>query len=140
MIKIKKILAIVAVALLFVIASSAVVMAKQEEIEQEEIIDTFKLKQGYRLHLAAIDVDGKKAWMELIRANDDFVDDHVFVSGEYFSLYDDETLIVEARKLTVFKGSFTSLVIMYDLVQYNKNTGNPILTMDKVIFVLPSST
>lgn len=140
MTKIKKIQVLVAIALLFMIASSAIVMAKQEEIEQKDITDTFKLKQGYRLHLAAIDVDGNKTWMELTRANGDVVDDHVFESGDYFSLYDDETLIVEARKLTVFKGLYVRLVVMYDLVQYNKNTGNPILTMDKVIFVLPSST
>jgi hypothetical protein len=135
----KKILAIIAVALLFVIASSAVVMAKQEEIEQDDITDTFKLKQGYRLY-AEINVEATKTWIQLIRANGDVIDDHVFENGEYFSLYDDETLIVEARKLTIFKGLFDSLVVMDDLVQYNKNTGNPILTMDKVIFVWPSST
>jgi len=135
-IEIKKILVIVAVALMFVIASSAVAMAKQEEIKQEKITDTFKLKQGYRLHFAAIDVDSMKVWMELTRANGDVVDNGVFQNRDYFSMHDDGTLIVEATKLTVFHGILTDLVKIDDLVQYNKNTGNPILTVDKVILAL----
>lgn len=133
MIEIKKIFVIAAVALMFVVASSAVVMAKQEETKPEKITDTFKLKQGYRLHLAAIDVDVEKVWIELTRANGDVVDDGVFQNGDYFSMHDDGTLIVEATKLTVFQGIGSNIVVAYDLVQYNKNTGNPILTMDKVV-------
>jgi len=126
-IRIKKILVIVAIALLFVVASSAGAMAKQEELT-----DTFKLKQGYRL-IAEINIEDTETWIQLTRANGDVVDDHVFQSGEYFSMYDDGTLIVEARKLTVFEGILGNIVVLKDFVQYNKNTGNPILTMDNVI-------
>lgn len=146
MIKIKKIQVLVAIALLLVIAGSAVAMAKQEEIEQKKITpfspeqkkitDTFNLKQGYNLH-AVVNVNVNKTWIELIRANGDLVDDNVFDHGEYFSLYDDETLIVEATKLILFNGTKSNLVVAHDFVQYNKNTGNPILTMDRLIFVCP---
>ncbi|MDO9517617.1 MAG: S-layer protein domain-containing protein [Methanosarcinaceae archaeon] len=138
-IEIKKILVIIAVALLFVVASSAGAMAKQEEIKQEKITDTFNLKQGYRLHFAEINVAGTKVWMQLTRVNGDVVDDHVFQSGEYFSMYDDETLIVEATELNIFQGNLVNLVVIDDLVQYNKNTGNPMLTMDRVVLAKPIS-
>ena len=135
MIEIKKILVIVAVALMFVIASSAGAMAKQEEIKQEKITDTFKLKQGYRLH-TEINVQVTKIWIVLTRANGDVVSDHVFDDGEYFSMYDGEILIVEAASVDILHGIESNIVVASDLVQYNKNTGNPILTMDRAVLAL----
>ncbi len=132
----KKIFVIVAISLLFVMASSAVAMAKQEEIPNTvKPTDTFKLKQGYCLQVTAINITADKAWMQLTCANGDVVDNCVVYAGECFNLYDDGALIVETEQVTIFCGLIYNLVAIDDLVQYNKNTGNPILTMDNVVLV-----
>lgn len=114
-------------------------MAKQEDITDVHT-DTFKLKQGYRLHVAAIDINDNKTWMQLTRANGDLVDECIVNNDECFSLYDDGTLIIDTGNITLGRGLVDNLVIIDDLVQYNKNTGNPILTVDKVILVCPTQT
>ncbi|MGP8337941.1 MAG: S-layer protein domain-containing protein [Methanosarcinaceae archaeon] len=124
--------------MLFVIASSAVAIAKQEEIAyKDKPTDTLKLKQGYYLKVTAIDVTADKAWMQLSRANGDVVDNCVVTGGECFDMCDDGTLILEIGELTTFQGMYDCIVVIDNLIQYNKNTGNPILSIDRFVLVCP---
>ena len=129
----KKILVIAAVALLVLTATSIGAIAKEDKPE-----DTLKLKQGYLLHLSAVNdnADTAKVCFYLTRYNGDIVDTITVLDGNGFSLYDEDVKIVEVEEIVVFKGINSWLIKLEDLVQYNKS-GKIISKIDKTFLIKP---
>ncbi len=129
----KKILVIAAVALLVLTATSIGAIAKEDKPE-----DTLKLKQGYRLHLSAVDDNAYPAEVcfHLTRSNGDIVNTIIVSDDEGFSLYNEDVKIVEVEEIVVFKGINGWLIKLEDLVQYNK-AGKIISEIDKTFLIKP---
>ena len=130
----KKILVIAVVALLFVMATSTGAMAKEDKIT-----DTLKLKQGYRLHFAAVDDTGEpaKVIFNLTGSNGDIIDSVIISDEGGFNLCDGDIKIVEVKSIQVFEGIESWAVTLNDLVQYNNKTGKIISEIDKTVLIKP---
>lgn len=127
----KKILLLMAIAVLFAVVSPA--GAVNTDTKQT---DTLKLEQGYNLRLVSTDVisSPRTAVLQLNQGGDE----KTVVSGDEFSLYDGQShLIVTAKLDAVFVGATGTLVQIKNLIQYDKDTGEVILTMDRVILFIP---
>lgn len=128
----KKILLLLAIAVLLVVVSPA-----GAANTDTKLTDTLKLEQGYNLRLVSTDVNSspRTAVLQLNQGGDEIT----VTSGEDFSLYDGQAhLIVTAKLDAVFVGATGTLVQIKNLVQYDRNTGEIILTMDRVILLIPS--
>ncbi len=128
----KKIVVMLAIAVLLVVVSPA-----GAANTDTKLTDTLNLEQGYKLHLVSTDVNSspRTAVLQLNHAGDE----KVVASGDEFSLYDGQAhLIVTAKLDAVFVGATGTLVQIKNLIQYDKNTGEIILTMDRVILFIPS--
>ncbi len=127
----RKILIMIAITLLLIIASPAGAASKNV------LSDTLDLEQKYKLHLESVDVAGspRAATLQLLRGG--VVDEKVVVSGNNFELYDGGTLIMNATLDSVFAGATGNLVQIKNLVQYDKDTGAIILTVDRVLLLIP---
>lgn len=130
----KKILVIAAIALLVLTATSIGAIAKEDKPE-----DTLKLKQGYLLHIYAVDdnVDPAEVCFQLTRSNGDIVNEVTVSDNEGFSLYDEDIKIVEIELIQVFWGIESWAIALEDLVQYNKATGEIISEIDKTVLIKP---
>ena len=128
----KKILVIAAVALLIVTATSIGAMAKEDKPE-----DTLKLKQGYLLHVSAVNdnVNPAEVCFHLTRSNGDIIDEVTVLDGEGFSLFDEDIKIVEVGSIQVFCGMNSWAISLKDLVQYNKATGKIISEIDITVLI-----
>lgn len=129
-----KILVTIAIVLLLIIASPAGAASKKV------VSDTLDLEQKYKLHLESVDIGSPRtATLQLLHsgAHGRVVDEKVVVSGDNFKLYDGGTLIVNATLDAVFVGATGYLVQIKNLVQYDKDTGAIIRTMDRVILLIP---
>ena len=129
----KKILVIATVALLVLTATSIGAIAKEDKTT-----DTLKLKQGYHLHLSAVDdnADPAEVCFHLTKSNGDIVDTITVSDGDGFSLYDEDVKIVEVEEIVVFNGINSWLIKLEDLVQYNK-AGKIISEIDKTFLIKP---
>ena len=129
-----KILVLAAVALLFVTATSIEAIAKEDKTT-----DTLKLKQGYRLHISAVDdnADPAEVCFHLTNSKGDIIDDVTVLDGDSFSLYDEQIKIVEVESVQVFFGINSCLIKLEDLVQYNKATGKIISEIDETFLMKP---
>jgi len=128
----KKIVVMMAIAVLLAVVSPA-----GAANTDTKLTDTLNLEQGYKLHLVSTDVNSspRTAVLQLNHAGDE----KLVASGDEFSLYDGQGhLIVTAKLDSVFAGATGTLVQIKNLVQYDKNTGEIILTMDRVILLIPS--
>lgn len=130
----KKLLAIVLVSMLLMIATSAGATDKKEKTT-----DTLELKQGYRLLLDEVDQDGDIAKLHLTKANGDIIDSVTVSDDDGFSLYDEDILIIEVEKITVFIGIECRAVALNELVQYNKVNEKIILEIDKTLLITPNN-
>lgn len=126
----RKILITIAIVMLLVIASPAGAASKKV------LNDTIDLEQKYKLHLEGVYVTGspRAAMLQLLHGR--VVDERVVVQGDNFKLYDGGALIVNATLDSVFVGATGSLVQIRNLVQYDKDTGAIILTMDRVLLLI----
>ncbi len=86
----RKILVMIAIALLLAAASSAGVVNTDIKLT-----DTLTLEQGYKLHLVSADLNSspRTAVLQLNHAGDE----KVVADGDEFSLYDGQALIVTAK-------------------------------------------
>ena len=130
----KKILVIAAVALLVLTATSIGAIAKEDKPE-----DTLKLKQGYLLHVSAVNdtADPEIVCFQLTRSNGDIVDTIKVLNGDGFSLSDEDIEIVEVEEIVVFYGINSWAIKLEDLVQYNKATGKIISEIDDTLLIKP---
>lgn len=130
----KKILVMTAVALFVVAVTSIGVMATKDKTT-----DTLKLKQGYSLHLFAVDdsVDPEKVCFQLIKSNGDIVDEVTVLNDESLSLFDEDIKIVEVEQIQVFFGKENWAIALDNFVQYNKATGKVISEIDKIVLIKP---
>ena len=120
----------IAIAMLLLIASQAGAASKNV------YSDTLDLEQKYKLHLESVDIGSPRAaTLQLLHGR--VVDERVVVSGDNFRLYDGGALIVNATLDSVFVGATGYLVQIKNLVQYDKNTGAIILTMDRILLFIP---
>jgi hypothetical protein len=124
----KRMLVVIAIALLIVVSNTADAISINKDVN-----DSIKLEQNYKLRLVSIDMSGpvRSAVLDLIPGEKKTV-----LSGENFSLYRGETLVLKGRLDTVFVGALAELVQIKDLVQYDED-GIIILTMEEVLLSKP---
>lgn len=129
----RKIVITIAIALLLVIASPAGAASKKVPS------DTLDLEQKYKLHLEIVNAAGNHRTATLQLLHGGVVDERVVVQGDNFKLYDGRNLILNATLWSVFVGSDGYIVQIRNLVQYDKDTGEIIRTMDRVSLFVPYS-
>ncbi len=126
----RKILVMMAIAVILAAASPA--GAVNTDIK---LTDTLTLEQSYKLHLVSVDLNSspRTAVLRLNHAGDE----KEVASGDEFSLYDGQALIVTAKLDAVFAGATGTMVQIKNLVQYDKNTGEIILTVERLYLYIP---
>ena len=119
----KKILAVIAIALLMVLSNTA------GAVSIKDVTDTISLEQNYKIRLASIDASGpvRSAVLDLNPG-----DKITILDGENFSIYRKDILVVEGRLDAVFVGATGELIQIKDLVQYDEEGGS-ILTLERVV-------
>jgi len=119
----KKILAVIAIALLIVLSNTV------GAVSIKDVTDTISLEQNYKLRLVSIDASGpvRSAMLDLNPG-----DKITILDGENFSIYRKDILVVEGRLDAVFVGATGELVQIKDLVQYDEE-GTIIFTMERLI-------
>ena len=125
---------------IFLLAAITINAASKPEINP----DTIKLKQGYSLHLADVDIDKtliapewyRNATLQLIY-HGNVIDTKLVEIGSpplpytgNFELYDGTTLIVSGEDIRIFFGQTVELIMIHNLTQYN---GNKILYQESSI-------
>lgn len=98
--------------------------------------NTLNLEQGYKLRLVSVDLDNSPRTATFLLTQGG--GKQIVTSGEYFSFYDGDTLILTAKLDSVFAGMTVNLVQIRELVQYDKTTGEIILEINnKVNLYIP---
>ena len=121
-----KFLTIIVVSMLLITCSAGIISAKKDKIS-----DTIELEDIYKLHLEEVDIEGDKAWIQLIQKKN-VVDNLVVSSDEHFELYDDGVLIVEGNCTAIFAGLKSCVIKLENLIQYDEH-GNMIFSQDIVL-------
>lgn len=103
-----------------------------------QIITPYELKQGYKLNLLPYEKI-HEITLQLIH-DGNVVDKKTFDSGQNFNFYDGSSLIVKGKVETVFHDINILAVFISDLVQYDKVTGEKILSEDYFSLIARSSS
>ncbi len=123
----KKILAVMAIALLIVLSNTA------GAVSIKDVTDTISLEENYKLRLVSIDASGpvRSATLDLNPG-----DKITILDDENFSIYRKDILVAEGRLDAVFIGHISEMIQIKDLVQYDEE-GTIILTLERVVLVKP---
>ena len=128
----KKLILVLAIALLLAISQTAGAVSTEPKLN-----DTLELEGKYKLHLESIDMSGPVRSTVLQLRHGSVIDEKVVMSGDAFSLYDGQALILNGTVYSVFSGATGNLVSIRNLVQYDKETGEVILVIDRVNLFIP---
>ena len=132
--KLKK--SLLTICILLIVLNSTGVLYKEEKFKEKKFGDTFNLRQGYRLYLDSVDWSNQTIILQLIKANGEIVDSQILTKGSNFNFYDHNVpynLIINATFQSLFIGRDLYAIRIVDLVQYNKNTGKAMLTVDNIV-------
>jgi hypothetical protein len=129
----KKLLLILGIALLLAVSHTAGAASTEPKLN-----DTLELKGNYKLHLESIDISSLERSAVLQLRHGGVLDEKVVMSGDAFSLYDGQALILNGTLASVFSGATGNLISIRDLVQYDKETGAVILALDRVNLFIPT--
>lgn len=128
----KKLLLILGIALLLAVSHTAGATSLKPKLN-----DTLELEGNYKLHLESIDISSLERSAVLQLRHGGVLDEKVVMSGDAFSLYDGQALILNGT-LSVFSGANGNLISIRNLVQYDKETGDVILVIDRVNLFIPT--
>lgn len=132
----KKLALVMAIALLLAVSHTAGAASLQPKLS-----DTLELEGNYKLHLESIDVSSTERSAVLQLRHGGVLDEKVVMSGDAFRLYDGQALILNGTVSSIFSGANGNLISIKDLVQYDKETGEVILVIDRVnLFILQHPT
>lgn len=128
----KKLALVMAIALLLAVSHTAGAASLQPKLS-----DTLELEGNYKLHLESIDISSPERSAVLQLRHGGVLDEKVVMSGDAFRLYDGQALILNGTVSSIFSGANGNLISIRDLVQYDKETGEVNLVIDRVILFIP---
>lgn len=127
----KKLLLVLSLALLLAVSHTA--GAANTNLKS---MDTLELEGKYKLHVESIDPISPTRSAVLQLRHGGVIDEKFVVTGENFSLYDGQALILNGTVSSIFSGATGNLIMIKDLVQYDKETGDVILVIDRVTLLV----
>ena len=108
---------------------------------EEQFSDKLELKQNYTLYLDSVDWKGQTIVLYLYRDDTGAIIDKALVAkGDSFVLSHDGDLIVTGKLDQIFIGTKSYLVLLKHIYQFDKETGENILYIERAMLEKPYTT